>query len=83
MGWPPYSPDLSPIENLWIRLKDEIMRAPELATMGNGAGAMAHIIECAKEAWEFMKDELLNKLALGMQNRVDTSLETKGWDTKY
>lgn len=84
MGWPPYSPDLNPIENLWKRLKDEIMkRHPELATMGNGEEAMAHLIRCAKEAWEFLKDELLNKLALGMQKRVTAIKEANGWYTKY
>ena len=28
MDWPPYSPDLNPIENLWKMLKAEIDRAP-------------------------------------------------------
>ena len=25
MDWPPYSPDLNPIENLWKLLKDQII----------------------------------------------------------
>jgi transposase len=36
MEWPPYSPDLNPIENLWKMLKAEIDRAhPELKGIGN------------------------------------------------
>jgi transposase len=31
MKWPPYSPDLNPIENLWALVKAEIYRLhPEL-----------------------------------------------------
>jgi transposase len=27
MNWPPYSPDLNPVENLWALLKKEIYKA--------------------------------------------------------
>ncbi len=84
LDWPPYSPDLNPIENLWKRLKDEIIRAhPELVTMGNSDSAMDHLIECAKEAWETLAEEMLNKLASEMQKRVDAVLKANGWYTKY
>jgi transposase len=84
MDWPPYSPDLNPIENLWKRLKDEIIQAhPELVTMGNSDPAMDYLISCAQEAWETLAEELLNKLASGMQTRVDAVIKAKGWYTKY
>jgi transposase len=84
MEWPPYSPDLNPIENLWKMLKEEIDRAhPELRAIGNGAAAMAFLIKCAQEAWESLKEELLNKLAEGMQKRVDAVKAAGGWYTKY
>ena len=84
MDWPPYSPDLNPIENLWKRLKDEIIRAhPELVSMGNSDTAMDHLIECAREAWESLAEGMLNKLAEGMQKRVDAVLKAQGWYTKY
>lgn len=84
MDWPPYSPDLNPIENLWKRLKDEIIRAhPELVSMGNLDTAMDHLIECAREAWESLAEGMLNKLAEGMQKRVDAVLKAQGWYTKY
>lgn len=84
MDWPPYSPDLNPIENLWKMLKAEINRAhPELKAMGNSNSTMDFLIECAKEAWETLEGELLNKLAEGMQKRVDAVLAADGWYTKY
>jgi hypothetical protein len=77
-------PDLNPIENLWKRLKDEIIRAhPELVTMGNSDLAMDRLIECAKEAWETLAEGMSNKLAAGMQKRVDAVKAAKGWYTKY
>jgi DDE superfamily endonuclease len=84
MDWPPYSPDLNPIENLWKRLKDEIIQAhPELITMGNSDKDMAHLVDCAREAWETLAEDMLNKLALGMQKRVDAVKAANGWYTKY
>jgi len=45
MPWPPYSPDLNPIENLWKMLKAEIDRAhPELKGMGNSQAVMDFMI---------------------------------------
>ena len=79
MDWPPYSPDLNPIENLWKILKAEIDRAhPELKAMGNSNTTMDFMIECAKEAWEALEGVLLNKLAEGMQKRVDAVKASNG-----
>jgi hypothetical protein len=60
-------------------LKDEIIRAyPELITMGNSDSAMDHLIECAKEAWETLAEDMFNKLAENMQKRVDAVLKANG-----
>jgi hypothetical protein len=51
MAWPPYLPDLNPIENLWKILKAEIDRVyPELKGMGNSQAVMDFMIQCLQEA---------------------------------
>lgn len=84
VDWPPYSPDLNPIENLWKMLKAKIIELhPELITMKDNAETKEHLIQCAQEAWDLLEDDLLNKLAEGMQNRVNAVKAANGWYTKY
>ena len=83
-SWPPYSPDLNPIENLWKMLKAEIVRVhPELITMKDNNCTQEHLVKCAKEAWGTLEEQMLDKLASGMQKRVDAVKAAKGWYTKY
>ncbi len=84
MAWPLYSLDLNLIENLWKILKAEIDKAyPELKGMGNSYPVMDFIIRCVQEAWETLGPELLNKLAEGMQKRINALKATGGWYIKY
>jgi hypothetical protein len=65
-------------------LKAEIDRAhPKLKGMGNSQAVMDLMIHYAQEAWETLALELLNKLAKGMQKRVDAVKAANGWYTKY
>ena len=65
-------------------LKAEIDRAyPELKGIGNSNATIDFMIEYIREAWETLAPELLNKLAEGMQKRVDAVKASNGWYTKY
>jgi hypothetical protein len=65
-------------------LKAKINRVyPELKGMGNSEATINFIIECAQEAWETLGDVLLNKLAEGMQKRVDAIKASNRWYIKY
>jgi hypothetical protein len=76
--------DLNFIENLWKILKTEIDRAyPELKGIGNNQAVIDFMIQCAQEAWEALAPQLLNKLAKGMQKRVETIKAANRWYTKY
>ena len=84
MDWPPYSPDMNPIEYLWKLLKAKIIELyPELVTMKDNNTTKQHLIRAAKEAWELLENDLLNKLTLGMQKRIDALKAAGGWYTKY
>jgi transposase len=84
MGWPPYSPDLNLIENLWALLKAEIYRLhPELIDASNTAVTLDLLIRCAISTWETLGYELTNTLMDTMKNSVGAVLEAKGCNTKY
>jgi hypothetical protein len=52
MVWPPHSPDLNPIENLWPLLKAEIYRLrPNLIHMKNNDETKRILVETAQIAW--------------------------------
>ena len=84
LNWPSHSQDRNSIENLWKILKSKIIELyPELITMNDNDATRLFIIRAAKEAWELLEEDLLNKLALGMQRRIDALKATGGWYTKY
>lgn len=84
MIWPPYSPDLNPIENLWSVMKKQIYRLyPELERAPDTEGTRQELIKAAKEAWNTIGEQVLVKLSTTMPNRVKAVIEANGWYTKY
>jgi len=84
MIWPPYSPDLNPIENLWALMKAEIYRLyPELERAPDTEETLQQLIQAAKEAWWSIDQEVLRRLSATMPHRVAAVLEAEGWYTKY
>jgi len=84
MEWPPYSPDLNPIENLWALLKAEMyILHPELVGAPNTAETLDLLIRCAIDTWERLGEDLLNRLIDTMVHRVEAVIKAEGWYTKY
>jgi hypothetical protein len=84
IDWPPYSPDLNPIENLWAILKTRICeRYPELSYMPKTEEAKQRLIEAAIELWEEIEPEVLQNLIHSMKHRMEAVIRARGWYTKY
>ena len=71
MDWPPCSPDLDPIENLWAILKAEIYKLhPELQFADDTVETLSQLKEAAREAWNMIDDSILYNIATSMERRV-------------
>lgn len=84
MDWPPHSPDLNPIENLWALLKAKIYDLyPELLDMPNNNYTLEILVDAAQEAWDLLDQDILANLSDSMPRRVRAIIEVDGWYTKY
>jgi DDE superfamily endonuclease len=51
LDWPPYSPDMNPIEHVWKKLKEIVhKRHPELINMGKSEGDLRALSTAIVEA---------------------------------
>ncbi len=75
LDFPPYSPDLNPIENLWSDLKRRI-EMHNSSTVEELAAALA--LE-----WELTSQERFVTLAKSMTRRCKAVVEKQGYMTKY
>jgi hypothetical protein len=77
MEWPPYSPDMSPIENLWAIIKRKVHTSVVISKE-----------ELIARIWIIWKEDpsiqsACRALIEGMPRRVDACIRAKGGPTKY
>ena len=83
--WPPYSPDLNPIEHCWWHLKKLVyeMFPAIVADKSESEHARQQLESALQAAWDCLPDELFDNLWVSMGRRVEAVIAAKGWHTKY
>lgn len=77
MVWPPQSPDLNPIENVWGLMKQKLRRR---RTYPKNKDELFNILS---DMWDALPQAYFEKLALGMHKRVAAVKKNEGKSTKY
>ena len=75
MEWPPQSPDLNPIENLWEIVNQKIDR--ENCTNSE------ILFKRLEDAWNAIPANFISNLIASMPRRCQAVIENKGFATKY
>jgi hypothetical protein len=85
MEWPPYSPDLNPIENLWSDFKTRFhKRFTDLkADVSSAQEAKERYGELLKQVWRECREELVHALVESMPRRCQAVIANNGGHTKY
>jgi hypothetical protein len=83
--WPPYSPDLNPIEHIWWHLKVRVYEMfPEVARdKSESEHARQRLESCIQAAWDTLDKSLFDKLGQSIHDRCEAVIAAKGWHTKY
>jgi hypothetical protein len=83
--WPPYSPDLNPIEHMWKFLKEKLNDDyPELLHATGDKDTLSTLMgPMIIEAWRNLPQEKLDACWKSFQKRCQAVIDAKGWYTKY
>lgn len=75
MDWPPQSPDLNPIEQIWDHLDSRLRMEPQ--------SSLDNTFECLKKSWDEISTEILCRYIHSMKKRCQEVIKAKGGHTKY
>jgi len=83
--WPPYSPDMNPIETVWAQVNSLFERLyPHLSDSKYQDWALRIEIQDAIEhCWELLDSEYFENLARSMPARIKAVIDAEGWYTRF
>ena len=84
-NWPPYSPDLNPIEHVWPLLKEKLYELyPDIELWKGGEEKIAERMEDALvHAWSQIRDRIAYNCVASMPERLEAVIKARGWYTRY
>ena len=77
LPWPPQSPDLNPIENLWAELKRRLRKRKKKPSN------LTELERQVKSEWKAVPKEFIENLVDSMPERVQAVIAANGGPTKY
>ncbi len=75
LDFPPYSPDVNPMENLWATMARAVEK--------HQCETMEELQDAVAEEWDNLDKDHMRSLALSMPHRMAAVIEAKGWHTAY
>lgn len=75
LDFPPYSPDLNPMENLWHVVQQRVDK--------HDCSTLTQLEHAIREEWTNLAPELCGTLARSMPHRIAAVINAEGWHTKY
>ena len=77
IDWPAQSPDLNPLENLWVIVKQRVYNFP------NPSKNKDELWARVQEVWYSITPEECRKLVAGVPERIQAVIKSKGGYTRY
>jgi DDE superfamily endonuclease len=75
MDWPPQSPDLNPIENLWHIVKQQVFQAKPTS--------LSDLDQIVQKYWNDISPLMCQRLIASMPRRIAACIAAEGGSTKY
>ena len=75
MPWPAQSPDLNPIENIWVWIDKKLVK--------ESIASVAQLQQALEKLWKEFPRELCIRLVESMPRRVRACVKNRGAHTKY